>query len=143
MRILTNVSQAELTSLTSKPTAKEMIQKVKTEGIQIAEGDKQGAAAFLAMRSRQKQEDSLHISDEGRAALKGESEASELPSREDQLKDQIEALKKQLAKLTSQGGFSGLREYRDSKANAIKQQISSLNMQLIQAQKTNSKLNSI
>ena len=142
MRILTNVSQAELSSLANKPTAKEMIKKVKSEGIQIAEGDKQGAAEFLAMRNRQKQEDSLHISDEGRAALKKENEAKEQSSQEEQLKNRIEALKKQLTEIKSQGGSGKLKESRDNKANAIKQQISMLNMQLIQVQKTNSKLGS-
>ncbi len=109
MRILTNVSQAELSSLANKPTAKEMIKKVKSEGIQIAEGDKQGAAEFLAMRNRQKQEDSLHISDEGRAALKKENEAKEQSSQEEQLKNRIEALKKQLTEIKSQGGSGKLR----------------------------------
>ena len=142
MRILTNVSQAELSSLANKPTAKEMIKKVKSEGIQIAEGDKQGAAEFLAMRNRQKQEDSLHISDEGRAALKKENEAKDQSSQEEQLKNRIEALKKQLTEIKSQGGSGKLKESRDNKANAIKQQISMLNMQLIQVQKANSKLGS-
>ena len=142
MRILTNVSQAELSSLANKPTAKEMIKKFKSEGIQIAEGDKQGAAEFLAMRNRQKQEDSLHISDEGRAALKKENEAKDQSSQEEQLKNRIEALKKQLTEIKSQGGSGKLKESRDNKANAIKQQISMLNMQLIQVQKANSKLGS-
>lgn len=70
MRIITNVSQAELSSLANKPTVKEMIKKVKTAGIHIPEGDKQGVAGFLAMRNRQKPNDSLQISDEGMAALK-------------------------------------------------------------------------
>ncbi len=44
MRILTNISKAELNYLANQPTAKAMIEKVKTEGIYIAEGDAQGAA---------------------------------------------------------------------------------------------------
>ena len=70
MRILTNVSKAELDYLTNQPTAKAMIEKVKTEGIYIPEGDAQGAAEFVAMRNNQKQEAYLQISDEGMEALK-------------------------------------------------------------------------
>ena len=43
MRILTNVSKAELDHLVNQPTAKAMIDKVKSEGIYIPEGDVQGA----------------------------------------------------------------------------------------------------
>ena len=56
MRILTDVSKAELDYLTSQPTAKAMIEKVKTEGKYIAEGDAQGAAAFVASRKQQRQQ---------------------------------------------------------------------------------------
>ena len=53
MRILTNVSKAELDYLTTQPTAKKMIEKVKSEGIYIPEGDAQSAADFVAMRNQQ------------------------------------------------------------------------------------------
>ena len=75
MRILTNLTKAELDNLTSQPTAKAMIDKVKSEGKYIAEGDKEGAAAFVAARKQQKQEDALHISNEGMAALQKSKEA--------------------------------------------------------------------
>ena len=52
MRILTNVSKAELDYLTSQPTAKALIEKVNTEGIYIPEGDAKGAAEFVAMRNK-------------------------------------------------------------------------------------------
>ena len=74
MRILTNVSKAELDYLANQPTAKAMIDKVKSEGIYIPEGDAQGAAEFVAMRKQQKQEASLQISDAGLAALKKQTE---------------------------------------------------------------------
>ena len=63
MRILTDVSKAELDYLTSQPTAKAMIEKVKTEGKYIAEGDAQGAAAFVASRKQKRQENALSISE--------------------------------------------------------------------------------
>ena len=72
MRILTNISKAELDHLANQPTAKAMIEKVKTEGIYIPEGDAQAAADFVAMRDAQKREDTLHISDEGRASMQKE-----------------------------------------------------------------------
>ena len=43
MRILTNVPKAELDYLANQPTAKAMIEKVKSEGTYIPEGDAQGA----------------------------------------------------------------------------------------------------
>jgi len=55
MRILTNVSKAELDYLTTQPTAREMIDKVKNEGIYIPEGDVQAATDFVEMRNSQKQ----------------------------------------------------------------------------------------
>ena len=99
MRILTNVSKAELNYLTNQPTAKAMIEKVKNEGIYIAEGDAQGAAEFVAMRKQQKQEDSLQISNEGLEALKKQSEETEKKtkegtSEEDRIKEEIEKLKR-------------------------------------------------
>ena len=76
MQILKNVSKAELDYLTSQPTAKAMIEKNKAEAINIAKGDAYGAAAFVASRKREKQEDALQISDAGLAALKKSLEAS-------------------------------------------------------------------
>ena len=76
MQILKNVSKAELDYLTSQPTAKAMIEKNKAEAINIAKGDAKGAAAFVASRKREKQEDALQISDAGLAALKKSLEAS-------------------------------------------------------------------
>ena len=48
MRILTNVSKAELAYLTNQPTAKAMIEKVKTEGIYIAEGSTTAISGSLS-----------------------------------------------------------------------------------------------
>ena len=76
MQILKNVSKAELDYLTSQPTAKALIEKNKAEAINIAKGDAKGAAAFVASRMREKQEDALQISDAGFAALKKSIEAS-------------------------------------------------------------------
>ena len=58
-----------------------MIEKVKTEGIYIPEGDVQGAAEFVAMRNNQKQEAYLQIFDEGMKALNKEKEAKHVISR--------------------------------------------------------------
>ena len=144
MRILTNVSKAELNYLANQPTAKAMIEKVKTEGIYIAEGDVQGAAAFAAMRDNQKEADSLQISDEGRAALKKDSEAKEKTSQEEQIKEKISELKKELTEIKLQQAVSEkAKMMQDKKANAIEQQISMLSMQLIQLQKANSQSDSI
>ena len=76
MQILKNVSKAELDYLTSQPTAKALIEKNKAEAINIAKGDVKGAAALVASRKREKQEDALEISDAGLAALKKSLEAS-------------------------------------------------------------------
>ena len=76
MQILKNVSKAALDYLTSQPTAKALIEKNKAEAINIAKGDVKGAAAFVASRKREKQEDALEISDAGLAALKKSLEAS-------------------------------------------------------------------
>lgn len=144
MRILTNVSKAELDYLTNQPTAKAMIEKVKTEGIYIAEGDAQGAAEFVAMRNSQKQEAYLQISDEGMTALKKEKEAKENTSQEDQIKEKIAELKKELAEIKAQSVSSEkAKENHEKKANAIEQQISMLSMQLIQLQKANSESSSV
>lgn len=149
MRILTNISKAELDHLANQPTAKAMIEKVKTEGIYIPEGDAQGAAEFVAMRNQQKQEASLQISNEGMEALKKMSEENEKKakkgdSQEDQIKEQIEKLRKELAEIKAkQTGSEKAKKALESKANAISQQISMLSMQLIQVQKANSDTNTI
>ena len=144
MRILTNVSKAELDYLTNQPTAKAMIEKVKTEGIYIPEGDAQGAAEFVAMRNSQKQEAYLQISDEGMVALKKEKEAKENTSQEDKIKEKIAELKKELAEVKAQSVSSEkAKENQEKKANAIEQQISMLSMQLIQVQKANSESSSV
>ena len=138
MRILTNVSKAELDYLTNQPTAKAMIEKVKTEGIYIPEGDAQGAAEFVAMRNSQRQEAYLQISDEGMVALKKEKEAKENTSQEDQIKEKIAELEKELAEIRAQSASSEkAKENQEKKVNAIEQQISMLSMQLIQLQKAN------
>lgn len=149
MRILTNISKAELDHLANQPTAKAMIEKVKTEGIYIPEGDAQGAAEFVALRNQQKQEASLQISNEGMEALKKMSEENEKKakkgdSQEDQIKEQIEKLRKELAEIKAkQTGSEKAKKALESKANAISQQISMLSMQLIQVQKANSDTNTI
>jgi len=148
MRILTNISKAELDHLASQPTAKAMIEKVKTEGVYIPEGDVQGAAEFVAMRNQQKQEASLQISNEGMEALKklteeNEKKAKEGNSQEDQIKEQIEELKKELAEIKAKEKNSSetTKKALESKANALTQQISMLSMQLIQVQKANNDSN--
>ena len=143
MRILTNVSKSELDHLVNQPTAKAMIDKVKSEGIYIPEGDAQGAAEFVAMRNQQKQETSLQISNEGMEALKkmsveNEKKVKEGNSQEDQIKEQIEKLRKELAEIKAkQASSEKAKKALESKANAITQQISMLSMQLIQIQKEN------
>ena len=94
MRILTNLSKAELDHLTNQPTAKAMIEKVKTEGIYIPEGDAQAAAEFTAMRDSRKREDTLDLSDGGKAALEKNMEAKETYSRQEQIKKKIAELEK-------------------------------------------------
>lgn len=147
MRILTNISKAELDHLANQPTAKAMIEKVKTEGIYIPEGDAQGAAEFVAMRNQQKQEDSLQVSNEGMEALKKMSEEKKVKkgdSQEDQIKEQIEKLRKELEEIKAkQTGSEKAKKALESKANAISQQISMLSMQLIQVQKANNDTNTI
>ena len=144
MRILTNISKAELDYLTNQPTAKAMIEKVKTEGIYIPEGDVQGATEFVAMRNSQKQEDYLQISKEGMDALKKENEAKEKTSQEEQIKEKIAELKKELAEIKAQRASSEkAKAVQEKKANAIIQQISMLSMQLIQLQKSNRESSSV
>ena len=144
MRILTNVSKAELDYLTNQPTAKALIEKVETEGVYIPEGDAQGAAEFVAMRKSQKQEAYLQISEEGMAALKKEKDADENTSREEYIKEKIAELKKELAEVKAQSaGSEKAKEKQEKKVNAIQQQISMLSMQLIQLQKANSESGSV
>ncbi len=143
MRILTNVPKAELDRLVNQPTAKAMIEKVKTEGIYIPEGDAKGAAEFVALRNQQKQGTSLQLSDEGMAALKKQSElkekkAKEEGSEEEQIKEEIAKLKQELAEINAkQAKSEDEKKALKSKADAINQQISVLSMQLIQIQKNN------
>ena len=141
MRILTNISKAELEYLTNQPTAKELIQKVKNEGIYIPEGDVQGAADFVAKRKQELQDSLLQISDEGMAALKKQKEDSDqdvqdVSSKKDQLKEEISKLQKELAKIKAkQSNSEEQKKLLDNKVNALSQQISALSMQLIQMQK--------
>ena len=139
MRILTNVSKAELEHLTSQPTAKAMIEKVKTEGIYIPEGDAQAAAEFTAMRESQKRGDSLDLSDAGRAALDNDIKEKKQTSQEEQIKEKIAELEKELAKINEQQAVSEkAKAAQEKKADAIMQQISMLSMQLVQLRKNNS-----
>jgi len=139
MRILTNVPKAELEYLTSQPTSKAMIEKVKKESVYIPEGDAQGAADFVAMRENQKQAASLQISDEGMAALKQAAEPQEDDSQKEQIKKQISNLKNELTKIKGkQASSEKAKEVQDKKVSAIMQQISMLSMQLIQLEKTES-----
>ena len=144
MRILTNVPKAELDYLANQPTAKAMIEKVKSEGIYIPEGDVQGAAEFVAKRKLQKQEASLEISDEGLQALKKRLEAKDTDksSDEDKIKEQIKKLRKELGEIKGKPATSEkAKEAKEQKVNAIEQQISMLSMQLIQLMKANSESN--
>ena len=136
MRILTNLSKAELDHLTNQPTAKAMIEKVKTEGIYIPEGDAQAAAEFTAMRDSRKREDTLDLSDGGKAALEKDMEAKETYSRQEQIKKKIAELEKELAEINGQNTDPQTEQSR--KANAVMQQIALLNMQLVQLQKNDS-----
>lgn len=141
MRILTNVSKAELNSLVNQPTAKALIDKVKNEGIYIAEGDAQGAAEFIAKRNQEKSGVSLDISPEGLDALNKKkeiqvSETKEDDSKEEQIKKEIAKLEKELAEIRAkQKKSKDSDKALERKANAIVQQISALNMQLIQIEK--------
>ena len=136
MRILTNLSKAELDHLTNQPTAKAMIEKVKTEGIYIPEGDAQAAAEFTAMRDSRKREDTLDLSDGGKAALEKNTEAKETYSRQEQIKKKIAELEKELAEINGQN--TDPQTEQSGKANAVMQQIALLNMQLVQLQKNDS-----
>lgn len=144
MRILTNVSKDELNSLVNQPTAKALIDKVKNEGIYIAEGDAQGAAEFIAKRNQEKSGVSLDISPEGLDALNKKkeiqvSETKEDDSKEEQIKKEIAKLEKELAEIRAkQKKSKDSDKALERKANAIVQQISALNMQLIQIEKNKS-----
>ena len=144
MRILTNISKTELNQLTNQPTAKAMIDKVKNEGIYIAEGDAQGAAEFVSKRNQEKSGVSLDISPEGLDALNKKkeiqvSETNEDDSKEEQIKKEIAKLEKELAEIRAkQKKSKDSDKALERKANAIVQQISALNMQLIQIEKNKS-----
>ena len=144
MRILTNISKTELNQLTNQPTAKALIDKVKNEGIYIAEGDAQGAAEFIAKRNQEKSGVSLDISPEGLDALNKKkeiqvSETNEDDSKEEQIKKEIAKLEKELAEIRAkQKKSKDSDKALERKANAIVQQISALNMQLIQIEKNKS-----
>lgn len=144
MRILTNISKTELNQLTNQPTAKALIDKVKNEGIYIAEGDAQGAAEFIAKRNQEKSGVSLDISPEGLDALNKKkeiqvSETKEDDSKEEQIKKEIAKLEKELAEIRAkQKKSKDSDKALERKANAIVQQISALNMQLIQIEKNKS-----
>ncbi len=144
MRILTNISKTELNQLTNQPTAKAMIDKVKNEGVYIAEGDAQGAAEFVSKRNQEKSGVSLDISAEGLDALNKKkeiqvSETNEDDSKEEQIKKEIAKLEKELAEIRAkQKKSKDSDKALERKANAIVQQISALNMQLIQIEKNKS-----
>ena len=128
MRILTNVSKAELDYLTTQPTAKKMIEKVKSEGIYIPEGDAQAAADFVAMRNQQKQEASLKISDEGMAALKKDKEAKaeKTTTDTDSVDKEIERLKEKKAELEQK-----LRTADEAKRQQIEAELNQVNAELL------------
>lgn len=136
MRILVNVSKAELDYLTSQPTAKAMIEKLEKDAIYIPEGDAQAAARFVAMRNSQKQGAYLELSDEGMAALQKAKETKENTTQEEQLKEKIAELEEELAEVKAQPVVSEeAKAAQKKKIDAITQQILMLNMQLIQLQK--------
>lgn len=95
MRILTNLSKAELNQLTSQPTAKAMIEKVRSEGIYIPQGDAKAAAQFVAQRQNEKRADSFEISDKGLTALKNSvlnKQSVPAENRETDMADLLEML---------------------------------------------------
>ena len=128
MRILTDVSKAELDYLTSQPTAKAMIDKVKTEGKYITEGDAQGAAAFVANRRQQRQENALSISEQGIAALKKDKEAkSEKTTIDtDAVDKEIERLKEKKAMLEQK-----LLTADESERQQIEVELNQINAELL------------
>ena len=128
MRILTDVAKAELDYLTSQPTAKAMIEKVKTEGKYIAEGDAQGAAAFVASRKQQRQESALSISEEGMAALKKAkaAKAEKTTTDTDSVDKEIERLKEKKAELEQK-----LRTADEAKRQQIEAELNQVNAELL------------
>ncbi len=65
MKILTNLSKAELNYLTSQPTAKALIEKNEKYAVNIPKGDAKRAAEFVASRQKEKTADSVQLSDAG------------------------------------------------------------------------------
>ena len=128
MRILTDVSKAELDYLTSQPTAKAMIEKVKTEGKYIAEGDAQGAAAFVASGKQQRQENALSISEEGMAALEKDKEAKaeKATTDTDSVDKEIERLKEKKDELEQK-----LRTADEAKRQQIEAELNQVNAELL------------
>lgn len=71
-------------------------------------------------------------------SVENEKKVKEGNSQEDQIKEQIEKLRKELAEIKAkQASSEKAKKALESKANAITQQISMLSMQLIQIQKEN------
>ena len=128
MRILTDVSKAELDYLTSQPTAKAMIEKVKTEGKYIPEGDALAASAFVASRKQQHQENALSISEEGMAALKKDKEAKaeKTTTDTDSVDKEIERLKEKKAELEQK-----LRTADEAKRQQIEAELNQVNAELL------------
>lgn len=69
MKILKNISKAELDYLTNQPTAKALIEKNNTCAVNIPKGDTKSAAEFVANRNKEKSAVSIQISDAGLEAL--------------------------------------------------------------------------
>ncbi len=128
MRILTDISKAELDYLTSQPTAKAMIEKVKTEGKYIPEGDALAASAFVASRKQQHQENALSISEEGMAALKRDKEAQseKTTTNTDAVDKEIERLKEKKAELEEK-----LRTADESERQRIEAELDQVNAELL------------
>ena len=131
MRILTNITKAELNYLTSQPTAKAMIEKVKTEGISDSGEQK-----------NQKQ-DSLQISAEGKAASqKDATQEDEITALEERVKNLITSLKEELAEIkTKPAASEKAKKIKDTEIKTIKQEIFLLTMQLVELEKEKRKEN--
>lgn len=69
MRVLKNVSAAELDYFTKQPTAKKLHEKIMREADYIPQGDRKAAANYVAQRAAEKQtrNDTVEISREGYA----------------------------------------------------------------------------
>ena len=100
MRILTNLSKAELNQLTTQPTAKVLIEKVNSEGVYITEGDAKAAAQFVLQRQSEKRSDSFEISDRGLTALKNSALNRQTTATENKEADMADLLKMLLDKET-------------------------------------------